>query len=149
MEEVLAGLEALPVARALRGSVYAYPLVNAAHIIGIALLVGAIVPLDLRFLGVTRAVEPDRLARALLPVAITGFVIAATAGALLFITRASEYAASPLFLAKLGTIAAALVNAGLLHLAGWRGRAHLRIAGLASFGLWISAIVLGRLVGYF
>jgi hypothetical protein len=34
--EWLLALEAMPVAGALRGSVWAYPLVNAAHILGVA-----------------------------------------------------------------------------------------------------------------
>ena len=56
IEEWPAALEATPLATALRGSVWVYPLVNAAHILGVALLVGSIVPLDLRLLGVWRSV---------------------------------------------------------------------------------------------
>lgn len=47
----LAALEATELARALRDSVWIYPLVNAGHILGVALLVGSIVPLDLRLLS--------------------------------------------------------------------------------------------------
>ena len=58
----LGGLEATALARALRDSVWTYPMINAGHILGVALLVGAIVPLDLRLLGVWRsAPHPKRI----------------------------------------------------------------------------------------
>jgi hypothetical protein len=51
-----------PGAVLLRGSGTAWLLVNAAHIFGVGLLVGAIVPLDLHLLGLFSrlATRPDR-----------------------------------------------------------------------------------------
>ena len=51
LDALLAGLEATAVAQTLRTSRWLYAATNTAHIFGIALLVGAIVPLDLRLLG--------------------------------------------------------------------------------------------------
>ena len=51
IEQALVFVENLAVVSALRNSTLAYPLVNAGHILGVALLVGGIVPLDLRLLG--------------------------------------------------------------------------------------------------
>ena len=97
-ENALAALENLPAVAALRESTLVYPFVNAAHLIGIALLSGAIVPLDLRLVGWRRgAGAVDQLSSLLLPVAIFGFALAAGAGLLLFATDARAYAASPLF----------------------------------------------------
>jgi len=140
-----------PVA-ALRESVFAYPLVNALHIVGIALLFGAIVPLDLRLLGWRRdAGTVDGLGRLLVPVAIGGLALAVPAGLLLFATDARAYAASPLFQAKLLLIVLAIGNALWLR---WRERrgpqpGPTAAAAAASILLWLGAIVLGRLVGYF
>ena len=152
--DALAALENLPIIAALRESTLAYPLVNALHIVGIALLFGAIVPLDLRLIGWRRDTTPvDRLSRLLLPVAIFGFLLAASAGLLLFATDARAYAASPLFQAKIVLIATALVNALWLRAIDWRqgGSRDRRVAlaGAASLLLWLTVIVLGRLVGYF
>lgn len=156
--ELLAAIEQAPLAAMLRGSVWLYPLVNAAHIVGIALLFGAIVPLDLRLLGAWKSLSLTALARILLPVAITGLTIAIVAGALLFITDARAYAGSPWFQAKIAFVALAVMNALMLRLVpAWRRRteagspkgAGLRLAGAASIGLWLGAIVFGRLVGYF
>ena len=47
-ETLGAALEATALSQALRASIWLYPLVNTGHVVGIALLFGAIVPLDLR-----------------------------------------------------------------------------------------------------
>ena len=138
---------------ALRESVLAYPLVNAAHIVGIALLFGAIVALDLRLIGWKSAAGPsDAVARLLLPVAIGGLLLAISAGLLLFATDARAYVASPLFQAKMVLIALAIGNALWLRRIDWRGsrpNRRVALAAAASIMLWPGAIVLGRLVGYF
>ena len=152
MADALAAVENLPAIAALRESYLVYPLVNALHIVGIALLFGAIVPLDLRLVGWQReAAAVDGLSRILLPVAVFGFVMAALAGLLLFATDARAYAASPLFQAKLLLIALALANALALRRVDWRNAASTRrvaLAGAASIILWLGAILLGRLIGY-
>ena len=138
---------------ALRESVLAYPLVNAAHIVGIALLFGAIVALDLRLIGWKSAAGPsDAVARLLLPVAIRGLLLAIAAGLLLFATDARAYVASPLFQAKMLLVALAIGNALWLRRIDWRGsrpNRRVALAAAASIMLWLGAIVLGRLVGYF
>src|SRR3546814_3617112 len=48
LADALAALQNLEPVAALRASRWVYPLVNTAHIAGIALLFGAIAPLDLR-----------------------------------------------------------------------------------------------------
>lgn len=154
LEEAFAAVENLPAIAALRESTLAYPLVNALHIVGIALLFGSIVPLDLRLAGWRRTGgDLEELSRLLLPVAIAGFLLAASAGLLLFATDARAYASSPLFQAKVLVIAAALGNALLLRTIDWRearpGDRRVAAAGAASLLLWLSAIFLGRLVGYF
>jgi hypothetical protein len=86
-------------------------------------------------------------------VAVFGFLLAATAGLLLFATDARAYAASPLFRAKLVFIALALVNALALRTIDWRraepSSRRIAVAGGASIVLWLAVIVLGRLIGYF
>lgn len=152
--DALGALENLPAVAALRESTLAYPMVNALHIVGVALLFGAIVPLDLRLIGWRGgAASVDGASRLLLPVAVFGFLIAAGAGLLLFATDARAYAASPLFLAKISLIAIALANALSLRRTDWRSEARpgrrVAAAGIASILLWLSVIVLGRLIGYF
>lgn len=108
--------------------------------------------LDLRLIGWRSEAGPaDRLARLLLPVAVTGLALAISAGFLLFATDARNYATSRLFQAKLLVIALAIANALWLRASntGERWPKHAAVAGAMSILLWLAAILLGRLVGYF
>lgn len=150
MGELLAMIEVLPLAVALRGSVWAYPLVNAGHIVGISLLFGSIAVLDLRLIGFGRIVALPELARAAIPVAAAGLLIAVAAGALLFITDAADYAYSRLFRAKMVLLLLALANAVYFRRVATVGSTtRQRVAGIGSLLLWLAVIVLGRLVGYY
>ena len=153
-------LEATVLAGTLRGSVWAYPLVNAGHILGVALLIGSIVPLDLRLLGLWQTVPLAPLYRVLTRTASCGLGLAIGCGMLLFITRATHYANSSLFVAKMVIVVVGSLNALVLHLAKpddlplshWttsRLPARIQSAACISLAAWLSALTLGRLVGYF
>jgi hypothetical protein len=158
LTEAASALQNMGFATALRQSFWVYPIVNTGHIVGLALLFGAIVPLDLRLIGFWRSVPIGAMARMLLPVAIAGLVLAVSSGALLFSTRAVEYAGVTLFWIKLSLITAAVANALLLHLtAAWTvyqdsellgTMPRLQLAGALSIGLWLAIIFCGRLIGY-
>lgn len=153
MSDWLHALEGMPLAAALAESVWAYPLVNAAHILGIALLIGAIVPLDLRLLGFWAHTPAAALGVVLRPMAAAGLVIAATTGGAMFLTRASEYPTSELFLAKMALVALGSVNAVLADRYSVaelvRRPAQARVVATLSLACWLAALFLGRLVGYF
>ena len=156
--EWLAAVESLPLVVELRNGRWSYAAVNASHIVGIALLFGAIVPLDLRLMGCWRSVSIRALARILLPVATTGLVLAIAAGSLLFSIRAVQYADTTLFQIKMALVFCAIANALLLRMAKqWEASqaatdvvppGRLRIAGALSIGLWLSVIVCGRMLGF-
>ena len=65
-------------------SPWAYPLLEAVHIAGIALLLGSLVVFELRVWGRARAVPVDALARLALPVTLAGFALAAASGLAMF-----------------------------------------------------------------
>lgn len=137
MSSIAAALEATALAQHLKAARWTYPLVNAGHILGIALLVGAVIPMDVSILRG----RGDLVAR-LRPWALAGFALAACCGALLFVTQATDYAASGWFQAKMAVLALALANA-TLHL----GRVT-RGAALVSLVSWPAVLLLGRLVAY-
>ena len=156
--EWLTALQEVPFVAALRNGRWSYAAVNATHIVGIALLFGAIVPLDLRLMGFWRSVPIRTLARILVPIAVAGLVIAMTAGALLFSIRAVQYAETTLFQIKLVLILCGIANALLLRLANqWEASQaaagitpplRLRTAGALSITLWLSVIVCGRMLAF-
>jgi hypothetical protein len=145
---LLAALEALPLAEQLRASRWSYPLVNAGHVAGIALLVGAVVPMDMRLLGLVRGPEPLALAGFLRPFAVAGLALASACGVLLFLVQASDYAASLWFRLKLALLVAALANAALhLRLARLSPERR-RLAAALSLALWPAVLLSGRMIAY-
>jgi hypothetical protein len=154
--EVLQALGEWPVAAALRQSGIAYPLVNAAHIISIGLLLGAITTLDLRLLGLFQAHPVGQLGPPLWRVAACGLALAAVTGFLLFSTRPVAYAENPAFLAKLGLVGLGLLNLLVLRcnphwrlaLGGEPVHGSVRIVALLSLLAWMGAVIAGRWIGF-
>lgn len=140
-------------------SLWTYPIVNLAHILGIASLFGATLIIDLRLLGVWRRVPLAPITDAAVPVAKAGFLVAATTGVGLLATKATEYAGNPYLLIKFAAIALGLVNVCVLNLLpAWRAR-HVRepsqaedrwlaVMGGISLGCWLAAVAAGRLIAY-
>ncbi len=98
-----------------RNSGTAYLFVNAAHILGIGLLVGSILPLDLRLAGCFRSVPLVVIGPFLMRVAAAGGATAVLMGLWLFSVKPSEYVANTAFLWKMALLAAALANVILQH----------------------------------
>lgn len=120
--------------------------------LGIALLVGAIVVLDLRLLGAWRAVPVAVLGPPTVAVASAGLGLAIVSGAALFAVQASEYVANPFLYVKFGAIAVGLANIALLRLAGDWTDSHFgrrrALVGLVSLLAWLVALTAGRLIAY-
>jgi hypothetical protein len=158
LETFASALHATALSQELRSSVWLYPLVNTGHVVGIALLFGGIVPLDLRLLGAWKRVPLDHLAGTLIPMAIGGLLLAVATGALLFATQPRDYVVEPLFGIKMALLAAAVANALLLRRSPkWKlvgvdpdeaPRPAWRVSAAASIVLWLGVITAGRLIGY-
>ena len=153
MESLLAAMESTAVAEYLRLSRWGYAAVNTAHILGITLLVGTIIPFNLHLLGLWRNIPRLPLARVLLPVATTGLVLAVTAGSLLFSVNATQYAGIGFFQIKivlvvLGTLSAWWLYRGYgLSLEG-ANESRLKVHALLSMLCWLGALVFGRLIAF-
>ena len=131
----------------MRTSRWGYAAVSALHVLGLALLVGAIVPLDLRLLGFRRFVSHEVLTKVLAPVAAAGLAIAVLSGAALFAIRATEYAALGVVQVKLVLVAAGTLSALAAHWRHGRGLGgaspwQLAVYGAISLGCWLSALVI-------
>lgn len=154
--ELLEGIAAFPLASAMRRSAVLYLVVNAAHILAIALLVGAIVPLDLRLLGFFGSASLDVLAPFLSRAAAVGLALAVVTGFCLFSVRPSVYASNPAFLTKLALLGVGAVNALLLQSSGmWRAAVNgervagtVRLSAGISLLVWPGALLAGRWIGF-
>ena len=147
-ETIWLAVQALPPAEWLRDSMLAYLLVNATHIVGLGLLLGCILALDVRLLGGFASVPLASLAQFLSRMAAAGLLLA--------VASAPAYVQNNAFLAKLGLIAVALANVLFLRrrrhwaLALREGRTNLpvRLHALLSLLLWPAAVVAGRWIGF-
>ncbi|TBC93334.1 DUF2214 domain-containing protein [Rhizobium leguminosarum] len=156
MIDILEWLSATTPAVALRRSGTLYMFVNAAHILAIGLLIGAILPLDLKLAGFFRKLPVEIVGPFLSRTAGVGLAAAILTGFCLFSVRAVEYAANPAFLAKLGLIALGLLNLSIVRLGrGWKTavssgivRSGLRFSAVLSAAIWIAAVIAGRWIGF-
>jgi hypothetical protein len=141
-----------PGAEFLRASSTAYLFVNAAHILGIGLLLGSILPLDLRLTGLFRTVPLAAIGPFLLRVATIGLTTAIVTGLCLFSVKPTEYIANTAFLAKMTLLATAALNIALQHrgsaLVGGEITARVRVHAAVSALLWLSVLVAGRWIGF-
>ena len=153
MDALLAAIEQSYLPTILRSSRWGYAALNATHIAGIALLVGAIVPLNLRLFGFWPTIARRDLARVLAPTAATGLMIAAASGLMLFSVRATEYPGLWLFWGKLSVVALGGASAIIAHVRYGRWldateRANLFGVALTSMTCWIAALAAGRLIAF-
>ncbi|MCP4559401.1 MAG: DUF2214 domain-containing protein [Bosea sp.] len=154
MATLIDWLGSWPGAVLLQRSGTAYLFVNAAHILGIGLLLGAILPLDLRLMGVLRASKLPLIGPVLIRTAASGLALALATGLWLFTVKPSEYLGNPAFLIKLGLIALALGNIALQHhglkpaLAGGAIGLRVRLLAVLSASLWLCVLVAGRWIGF-
>ncbi|MFK8250814.1 DUF6644 family protein [Ancylobacter terrae] len=141
----------------VRDSLWIYPAANLVHLLGLTLLIGPIIVLDLRLLGVGRGIVSAAAAsRLLTPFALAGIVLLLPSGVLLFAADAASLASSPLFQIKLALVGLALFNA-LAFRRAWNGRLadwdrDPPLAGRwqagCSIGLWLAAGFCGRMIAY-
>ncbi len=145
-----------PGAVLLQRSGTTYLLVNAVHILGIGLLVGAILPLDLRLLGFFRGVPLSVIGPFLSRAAAAAVALAIATGLWLFTVKPAEYLATPAFLWKGALLALALANVVLQHrnrhfrvaLADGDVHPSVQLTAACSAILWISVLIAGRWIGF-
>ena len=161
MRQLLIWIEGTGLGHFMRESgPWTYAVVNTAHILGVSSLFGSLLVLDLRLLGVWsgRVRLPD-LSSAVMPVAMTGFAIAAATGAAMLATKATAYLDNPFLLIKFPAIAVGLINVGALNRTrAWKemgsrelspreGR-QLAVFGGLSLACWLTAITCGRMIAF-
>jgi hypothetical protein len=135
---------------ALGAHPWAYPMLEVVHLIGVALIVGNLVLLELRVFGWGSALPIEPLARLSLGLVGVGFGLAVLTGLLMFGTQPGELLANRVFTVKMALIMMAGCNAGWFHarrslqLQDTTARASM----LLSLVIWILVITCGRWIAY-
>lgn len=151
--EVLKEIAAWPIVSYVRTDLVAYATVNATHILGIGLLVGAIVSSDLRTAGFWKAERWREGLETCVPVAAFGLTLAVASGTVLFSVRGGNYVADPAFQIKTVLLAMGVANAFVFRrlMARRKGDAPsfaMRLSAMSSMAIWISAIFAGRWIAF-
>jgi hypothetical protein len=164
--EFFAWLQDLPVSEWVQTSDYGFPLLLAAHSIGLAGVVGILVILNLRILGYAEGIPIAALSRLML-VAWLGFIINALSGFLLFMANATRLVTNWAFIVKMS----AVLLGGILTWMLWRTLQRrgekivvesakaagpmtytitrsAQIVARISLGVWFAAILFGRIIAY-
>jgi hypothetical protein len=151
-------IEGSSLARWMREALWAYPAVETIHILALAIVVGSIVIVDLRILGLSREVPVSRLSRHALPWTVGAFAVAMTTGLLMFTAHAGDFLTNRVFALKMGLILAAGTNAGILHAGPMRSvaqwdtgvlpPARVRFSAALSIAIWVGVVACGRLLAY-
>ena len=131
-------------------SSWAYPVLEIVHIIGIAMLLGNLVLLELRVFGRGKNLPVADLARLSLGLALLGFSLAALSGGLMFATRPAELLSNRSFTLKMVLLFTAACNAGWFHARqsleklDFTARALMVVSTL----IWVAVVACGRWIAY-
>ena len=134
---------------------WVWPICEVFHFVGLCLLFGVVLLVNLRLLGFVKGVAFADINR-LLPWAMVGLGINIVTGMLFFLAAPDQYTQNPAFVWKIGLMLIAGVT--LLYPTMWdqagestpEDRAPLtgRIIAAGSICLWIGVIFLGRFLPY-
>jgi hypothetical protein len=156
---ILKLLETSGPAGKIRDSLFLFPLLEATHVIGLALVFGTIAIIDLRLLGIASTERSfQRMWSDILKWTWAAFALTAFTGALMFITNAAVYYHNFFFRTKMLLLALTAVNMLAFELTARRTvdrwdrapsapRAGKAVAAL-SLALWIGIIFMGRIIGF-
>lgn len=129
---------------------WAYPALEVIHVIGIGLLLGNLVLLELRVFGRGSGLAVSDLARLSLTLVAIGFALAAVSGVIMFATQPGDLLANRTFTLKMLLLFVAGSNAALFHarqsLDKLDGFARLQM--IVSTVIWVAIIALGRWIAY-
>jgi hypothetical protein len=159
LSEIVANIEGSGLGEWMRSSIKAVPVVEAVHVMAIALLFGTILIVDLRLLGLPSTQRAfTRVSDELLRLTWAAFAIAVITGAALFAANAATYFDNTPFRWKMLALLLAGVNMAVFQfwtfrtVAGWDRNAPTppaaRAAGALSILLWTGVIFLGRWIGF-
>jgi hypothetical protein len=156
---IVQNIEASALGEWMRTSVKAMPVVEAIHVMAIAVVFGTIFIVDLRLLGLRDTRRPySQVSGEMLHWTWAAFVVAVITGAMMFAANATTYFDNSPFRWKMLALLGAGVNMAVFQMITARDAIEWeftrsappagRVAGALSILLWTSVIFLGRWIGF-
>lgn len=154
---VIATLNSTALSGIVMNNAVVFPALEMAHFLGLCLLFGSLLVVDLRIVGVSPRVPIQQVER-FLRFALFGFAINLTSGLLFVVGDSDRYLVNIAFWTKMAVIVVAGLNTAYFVRrvkpqidAGVRSAdltPDARVVAWLSLFLWTSVIVLGRFIPY-
>jgi hypothetical protein len=139
---------------AFRESTWMFAVIEAAHLLALAVFAGAVLMVDLRFLGSGLRERPlPQVAREAQPWLVGSFIGLFVTGVPMIMGNGEKYYYSDFFWQKMGGLLIAfLFTFTIRHVLARTDESRVRpvwrkAAGLSSIALWLFVTVWGRLIG--
>ena len=156
-DEVLHWIESTWLGETTRDVVWMFPTFEILHFMGLCVLIGAVLVMDLRVLGLLRTI-PMRQALSFTPIALGAFAVNLMSGIGFFCSDPFRHSVNIAFKWKMALVLVAGVNALWFWLTRHRKLAEMANGGDAdltskviaalSLIIWFAVIVLGRFMPY-
>lgn len=140
------------------GYAWSWPTLETLHFVGMCLLFGPIIIMDLRLLGFDRRAMPVEAVHKLIPLTLAGFTINLVTGILFCFGDPHRYAINISFQLKMLLVILAGLNAlffwikvtPVLEAVGPNGDPPIwiKLVGVASLLMWTGVLAFGRLIPY-
>jgi hypothetical protein len=152
---VIETLNATAFSKFIMTNPYLFPFLEMLHFLGLCLLFGSLLIVDLRVIGFARAIPLDRV-EIFVRLTLVGFAINLLSGVIFVIGDSDRYLINIAFWSKMGVITLAALNtvyfvrrirpqlvAGNVKLSS-----DAQFIAAASLVLWTAVIILGRMIPY-
>ena len=128
-----------------------WPVLEITHFIGLSLLFGGLLMVDLRMLGLFASIEQGKVYR-LLPLVIIGFALNLITGVLFFFGDPARYSINIAFKIKMTLVLVAGINALIYHYviqpSPDKAPQLQRLSAGISLLAWLGVLLFGRLIPY-
>jgi hypothetical protein len=150
-------LEATWLAEVTRDVIWVFPLFETLHFMGLCVMFGGLLVIDLRVLGIARFI-PMRPALSFTPLIIGAFVVVVFTGFAFFASNPFNYAPNTAFRIKMALIVLGGLNALWFWLSkhgklsslpdGEQADGTAKLIAALSLFIWAGVIVMGRLIPF-
>ena len=145
--------EATALGNAIRSSLWLFPVIESVHLLGLSVLGGAVLLVDLRLLGLGLRDQPvAQLARDVEPWLAGSILMMLLSGISLFLSESVKCYYSQPFWVKMTALPLAIVFTFTLRrkvaLAGEARPALEKLVGMVSLALWFTVAAAGRWIGF-
>ena len=146
--------DATAMGAAVRNSLWLFPTIEAVHLLGLCVLGGSLLVVDLRLLGLgLKRQTIAELHAQLRPWLVGALAVMVATGLLLFLSEAVKCYYNQSFWVKITTLPIALlftfaVRARVARAGGLETSARTRLVGATSIALWFTVAAAGRWIGF-